>query len=161
MLCKKPCLEHNIFLIFQGLEENQLIDDINKDLRILEELATLVLCIKDGITIEDIRNYVCPNIIPILEKNDIDHALAKLFEGTKSSYLMNEEPIIHVLKELEKTNLDKFMAITSILSKLPLNKEETLDLMIPKELLVNVQKGDQSLLEIIADQKLETVNVYY
>ena len=143
------------------MEENQLIDDINKDLRILEELATLVLCIKDGITIEDIKNYVCPNIIPILEKNDIDHALAKLFEGTKSCYLMKEEPILHVLKELEKTNLDKFMAITSILSKLPLNKEETLDLMIPNELLVNVQKGDQSLLEIIADQKLETVNIYH
>ena len=102
------------------MEENQLIDDINKDLRILEELATLVLCIKDGITIEDIENYVCPNIIPILEKNDIVHTLAKLFEGTKSSYLIKEEPILHVLKELEKTNLDKFMAITSILSKLPL-----------------------------------------
>ena len=143
------------------MEENQLIDDINKDLRILEELATLVLCMKDGITIEDIRNYVCPNIIPILEKNDIDHALAKLFEGTKSSYLMKEETILHVLKELEKTNLDKFMAITSILSKLPLNKEETLDLMIPKELLLNVQKGDQSLMEVIADQKIETVKIYY
>ena len=142
------------------MEENQLIYDINKDLRILEELATLVLCIKDGITIEDIENYVCPNIIPILEKNDIVHALAKLFEGTKSSYLIKEEPILHILKELEKTNLDKFMAITSILSKLPLNKEETLDLMIPKELLLNVQKGSQSLLEVIADQKIETVRLY-
>ena len=116
-----------------------------------------MLCIKDGISIEDIRNYVCPNIVPILESNNIDHALATLFEGTINSYFMKEETIVHVLGELGKTNLDKLMAITSILSALPLTKEETLELMIPKELLLKVEKGDQSMMEIIASQKLETV----
>ena len=116
-----------------------------------------MLCIKDGISIEDIRNYVCPNIVPILERNNIDHALATLFEGTINSYFMQEETIVHVLKELEKTNLDKLIAITSILSALPLTKEETLELMIPKELLLKVEKGDRSMMEIIASQKLETV----
>ena len=48
---------------------------------------------------EDIRNYVCPRIVPILEKNNLDRALAKLFEGTKSSYFMQEETIVPVLKE--------------------------------------------------------------
>ena len=53
-----------------------------------------MLCIKDGISIEDIRNYVCPNIVPILERNNIDHALATLFEGTINSYFMQEETIV-------------------------------------------------------------------
>ena len=116
-----------------------------------------MLCIKDGISIEDIRNYVCPNIVPFLERNNIDHALATLFDGTVNSYLMQEETIVHVLGELETTNLEKLIAITGILSALPLTKEETLELMIPKQLILKVEKGDQSMVEIIAAQKLATV----
>ena len=127
----------------------------------MEELATLVLCIKDGVSIEDIRNYICPNIIPVLEKENLSHALCKLFDGTTNSYLMQEEKVGDVLEELEKTNLDKLMAITSIISSLPHNKEETLELMIPKELILNVEKRNKSIMETVASQELETVSINY
>ena len=127
----------------------------------MEELATLVLCIKDGVSIEDIRNYICPNIVPVLDKENLSHALCKLFDGTTNSYLMKEETIGDVLEELEKTNLEKLMAITTIISSLPHSKEETLELMIPKELLLNVEKRNKSIMEIVASQELETVSIYY
>ena len=74
---------------------------------------------------------------------------------------MQEETIGYVLEELEKTNLDKLMAITTIISSLPHSKEETLELMIPKELLLNVEKKNKSIVEIVASQELETVSIYY
>ena len=128
-------------------------------MRILREIATLALCIKDGISIEDIKNYVCPKIIPVLESGNMDRVLATLFDGTIHSYLLREENIILVLRQLEKTTVDKFIAIASIISALPLNKEETLELMLPKEVLLQEEKGDVIRSEHASFQKWDTVSI--
>ena len=129
-------------------------------MKILGEIATLALCIKDGISIEDIRNYVCPNIIAILELENMDNVLATLFGGTLESYLLQEENILHVLGQLEKTTLDKFIAIASLISSVPLNKEETLELMISKELFLRKEKEDVVQSENTAFQKWVTVSIF-
>ena len=146
-------------LVFQGTEEQQQAEDINNNLRILGEIATLALCIKDGISIEDIKNYVCPNIIPVLELGNMDRVLTTLFDGTVHSYLLQEENIIHVLRQLEDTTLDKFVAIASFISALPLNKEETLELILPKELLLQEETGDVIRSEHASFQKWDTVSI--
>ena len=126
---------------------------MNGNLKILRELATLVLCIKDGISIEDIENYICPNIIPLLEINNLDSAITALYDGTQNSYFLQETNIFHVLKDLEQTSSDKLIAIISIISALPLNKEETIELMIPEELLLRSEKGTVTLSKNISSQK--------
>ena len=147
-------------VVFQGIEEHQQAEDINKDLRILGEIATLALCIKDGISIEDIKNYVCPKIVPVLELGNMDRVLTTLFDGTVHSYLMREENILHVLRQLDKTTLDKVIAVASLISALPLNKEETLELMLPKELLLQEEKRDVIRSEDTSFQKWDTVSIF-
>ena len=127
-------------------------------MRILGELATLVLCLKDGISIENIQKYVCPSIIPILEIENLERALATLFDGKLHSYAQQEQNIFQVLGELEKNSLEKLIAITSIISALPLNKEETLELMIPKELVLDIEKRNVTQSENITSQTWETVS---
>ena len=146
--------------VMQGIEQHQQAEDLNKDLRILGEIATLALCIKDGISIEDIKNYVCPKIVPVLELGNMDRVLTTLFDGTVHSYLMREENILHVLRQLDKTTLDKVIAVASLISALPLNKEETLELMLPKELLLQEEKRDVIRSEDTSFQKWDTVSIF-
>ena len=128
-------------------------------MKILGELATLILCIKDGISVEDIKNYICPNIIPILESEKLDSAITSLYDGTESSYLLQDINIWFMLRQLEQTSIDKVIAIISTLSTLPLNKEEILQLMLPEELLSRTEKSVLTQSENISTQECHAVSI--
>ena len=127
-------------------------------MKVLRELATLVLCLKDGISTQDIESYICPNLISLFEIENLDSAITALYDGTQNSYFLEETTILHELMQLEQTKLDKLIAITSMISALPLNKEETLQLMIPKAVISINQKGTVTPSANISSQAWNTVS---
>ena len=107
---------------------------------VLTEIATLVLCIKDGLSVRDIEAYLATSILPILEVGDLDAAVATLFNKTQHTYTLQDTPFMERLKLLEQKGLEKLIAIVNIISSLPLNKEEMIALIVPEELLMPTER---------------------
>ena len=128
-------------------------------MNILTEIATLVLCIKDGLSIHDIEAYLSTSILPILEVGDLDAAVATLFNKTQLSYTIKDTPFMERLKLLEQKGLEKLIAIVNIISSLPLNKEEIMELIITEELLMPTQRKTKIKKENISSLERRTVSI--
>ena len=128
-------------------------------MNILTEIATLVLCIKDGLSIYDIEAYLSTSILPILEVGDLDAAVATLFNKTQHSYTIKDTPFMERLKLLEQKGLERLIAIVNIISSLPLNKEEIMELIITEELLMPTQRKTKIKKENISSLEQRTVSI--
>ena len=128
-------------------------------MNILTEIATLVLCIKDGLSIRDIEAYLSTSILPILEVGDLDAAVATLFNKTQHSYATQDTPFMERLKLLEQKGLERLIAIVNIISSLPLNKEEIMELIITEELLMPTQRKTKIKKENISSLERRTVSI--
>ena len=128
-------------------------------MNILTEIATLVLCIKDGLSIHDIEAYLSTSILPILEVGDLDAAVATLFNKTQHSYTIKDTPFMERLKLLEQKGLEKLIAIVNIISSLPLNKEEMIALIVPEELLMPTERKTIIKKENISSLERRTVSI--
>lgn len=128
-------------------------------MNILTEIATLVLCIKDGLSIHDIEAYLSTSILPILEVGDLDAAVATLFNKTQHSYTIKDTPFMERLKLLEQKGLERLIAIVNIISSLPLNKEEIMELIITEELLMPTQRKTKIKKENISSLERRTVSI--
>ena len=128
-------------------------------MKTLGELATLILCIKDGVSVEDIKNYICPYKLSALGTEKLDSAIASLYDGTENSYFLQEINVYYTLKQLEQAPLDKIIAIISSISNLPLNKEEILQLMLPEELVSRAERGTLIHGENISSQECQAVSI--
>ena len=128
-------------------------------MNILTEIATLVLCIKDGLSIHDIEAYLSTSILPILEVGDLDAAVATLFNKTQHSYTIKDTPFMERLKLLEQKGLEKLIAIASIISSLPLNKEEMMALIVPEELSMPTERKTMIIKENISSLERRTVSI--
>ena len=126
---------------------------------VLTEIATLVLCIKDGLSIRDIEAYLSTSILPILEVGDLDAAVATLFNKTQHSYTLQDTPFMERLKLLEQKGLEKLIAIVNIISSLPLNKEEMIALIVPEELLMPTERKTIIKKENISSLERRTVSI--
>ena len=126
---------------------------------VLTEIATLVLCIKDGLSISDIEAYLSTSILPILEVGDLDAAVATLFNKTQYSYTIKDTPFMERLKLLEQKGLERLIAIVNIISSLPLNKEEIMELIITEELLMPTQRKTKIKKENISSLERRTVSI--
>ena len=128
-------------------------------MNILTEIATLVLCIKDGLSIHDIEAYLSTSILPILEVGDLDAAVATLFNKTQHSYTIKDTPFMERLKLLEQKGLEKLIAIVNIISSLPLNKEEMIALIVPEELLMPTERKTIIIKENASSLERRTVSI--
>ena len=126
---------------------------------VLTEIATLVLCIKDGLSVRDIEAYLSTSILPILEVGDLDAAVATLFNKTQHTYTLQDTPFMERLKLLEQKGLEKLIAIVNIISSLPLNKEEIMELIITEELLMPTQRKTKIKKENISSLERRTVSI--
>ena len=126
---------------------------------VLTEIATLVLCIKDGLSIRDIEAYLSTSILPILEVGDLDAAVATLFNKTQHSYTLQDTPFMERFKLLEQKGLEKLIAIVNIISSLPLNKEEMIALIVPEELLMPTERKTIIKKENISSLERRTVSI--
>lgn len=126
---------------------------------VLTEIATLVLCIKDGLSIRDIEAYLSTSILPILEVGDLDAAVATLFNKTQHTYTLQDTPFMERLKLLEQKGLEKLIAIVNIISSLPLNKEEMIALIVPEELLMPTERKTIIKKENISSLERRTVSI--
>ena len=126
---------------------------------VLTEIATLVLCIKDGLSIHDIQAYLSTSILPILEVGDLDAAVATLFNKTQHTYTLQDTPFMERLKLLEQKGLEKLIAIVNIISSLPLNKEEMIALIVPEELLMPTERKTIIKKENISSLERRTVSI--
>ena len=128
-------------------------------MNILTEIATLVLCIKDGLSVRDIEAYLSTSILPILEVGDLDAAVATLFNKTQHTYTLQDTPFMERLKLLEQKGLEKLIAIVNIISSLPLNKEEMIALIVPEELLMPTERKTIIKKENISSLERRTVSI--
>jgi len=128
-------------------------------LTVLTEIATLVLCIKDGLSVRDIEAYLSTSILPILEVGDLDAAVATLFNKTQHTYTLQDTPFMERLKLLEQKGLEKLIAIVNIISSLPLNKEEMIALIVPEELLMPTERKTIIKKENISSLERRTVSI--
>ena len=126
---------------------------------VLTEIATLVLCIKDGLSVRDIEAYLSTSILPILEVGDLDAAVATLFNKTQHTYTLQDTPFMERLKLLEQKGLEKLIAIVNIISSLPLNKEEMIALIVPEELLMPTERTTIIKKENISSLERRTVSI--
>ena len=126
---------------------------------VLTEIATLVLCIKDGLSVRDIEAYLSTSILPILEVGDLDAAVATLFNKTQHTYTLQDTPFMERLKLLEQKGLEKLIAIVNIISSLPLNKEEMIALIVPEELLMPTERKTIIKKENISSLERRTVSI--
>ena len=126
---------------------------------VLTEIATLVLCIKDGLSVRDIEAYLSTSILPILEVGDLDAAVATLFNKTQHTYTLQDTPFMERLKLLEQKGLEKLIAIVNIISSLPLNKEEMIALIVPEELLMPTERKTIIKKENISSLEKRTVSI--
>ena len=126
---------------------------------VLTEIATLVLCIKDGLSIHDIQAYLSTSILPILEVGDLDAAVATLFNKTQHTYTLQDTPFMERLKLLDQKGLEKLIAIVNIISSLPLNKEEMIALIVPEELLMPTERKTIIKKENISSLERRTVSI--
>ena len=126
---------------------------------VLTEIATLVLCIKDGLSIRDIEAYLSTSILPILEVGDLDAAVATLCNKTQHSYTLQDTPFMERFKLLEQKGLEKLIAIVNIISSLPLNKEEMIALIVPEELLMPTERKTIIKKENISSLERRTVSI--
>ena len=146
---------------FQSLEQCIHLHDIDDQLKVLRELATLALCIKDGLSVEDVKNYICPNILPKIKTANLDTAISSLYDGWKNSYFLQETDIFHTIEQLQSNGTEKLIAIITAISALPLDKEETLHLMLPGDLLPSTENRIQMQYENICTQEQEAVSILY
>ena len=126
---------------------------------VLTEIATLVLCIKDGLSVRDIEAYLSTSILPILEVGDLDAAVATLFNKTQHTYTLQDTPFMERLKLLEQKGLERLIAIVNIISSLPLNKEEMIALIVPEELLMPTERKTIIKKENISSLERRTVSI--
>ena len=126
---------------------------------VLTEIATLVLCIKDGLSVRDIEAYLSTSILPILEVGDLDAAVATLFNKTQHTYTLQDTPFMERLKLLEQKGLEKLIAIVNIISSLPLNKEEMIALIVPEELLMPTERKTIIIKENASSLERRTVSI--
>ena len=126
---------------------------------VLAEIATLVLCIKDGLSVRDIEAYLSTSILPILEVGDLDAAVATLFNKTQHTYTLQDTPFMERLKLLEQKGLEKLIAIVNIISSLPLNKEEMIALIVPEEFLMPTERKTIIKKENISSLERRTVSI--
>ena len=117
------------------------------------------MCIKDGLSIHDIEAYLSTSILPILEVGDLDAAVATLFNKTQHSYTIKDTPFMERLKLLEQKGLERLIAIVNIISSLPLNKEEIMELIITEELLMPTQRKTVIKKENISSLERRTVSI--
>ena len=126
---------------------------------VLTEIATLVLCIKDGLSIRDIEAYLSTSMLPILEVGDLDAAVDTLLNTTQHSYTLQDTPFMERLKLLDQKGLEKLIAIVNIISSLPLNKEEMIALIVPEELLMLTERTTIIKKENISSLERRTVSI--
>ena len=89
----------------------------------------------------------------------MDAAVATLFNKTQHTYTLQDTPFMERLKLLEQKGLEKLIAIVNIISSLPLNREEIVELIITEELLMPTQRKTQIKKENISSLERRTVSI--
>ena len=124
----------------------------------LKELAILILCTKDGHSVENIRNFVCLDSLPMFESGELQSAIASLYSETETTIQSRQTNICHTLKQLEPEGRDNVIATVQAIAALPLNKEEILHLVLPQP--TESQTIEEVLIQVenICSQMEETVS---
>ena len=125
----------------------------------LKELAILVLCTKDGLSVENIRNFMCLDNLPMFESGELQSAIASLYNETETTIQLWQTNICHTLKQLESRDRNNVIATVRAIAALPLNREEILHLVLPQPTESHMIEEVFIQVENICSQMQQTVSL--